>query len=104
MEILAITTKYAALKFLIVFYAYKEIATFVYVYWSRLLFYNNFFLHVGYWLQTVPTWNQNKVGPVDHLWVAYCKPDEMQMGMECASLFLKTWDRRVSISSFYLNT
>lgn len=31
-EILAITTKYAALKFLIVFYAYKEIATFVYAY------------------------------------------------------------------------
>lgn len=43
MEILAITTKYAPLKFLIVFDAYKEIATFVYVYWSRLLFYNNFF-------------------------------------------------------------
>lgn len=55
-------------------------------------FFTIIFLHVGYWVQTVPAWNQNKGGRVDLLWVAYCKPNEMQMGMECANLFLKTWD------------
>lgn len=46
-EILAITTtKYPVLKFLIAFYGYKEKNTFVYVHWSRLLFYNNLHSHM----------------------------------------------------------